>query len=101
MTIACGAISGWHSLVSSSGTARQLEKETDALYVGGGSMFLEMFFAIVAFLTATVAWGSFQGYKDAGGGAAASQCFLQWSGCVHEQSGDSIEFGASIWRQYS
>jgi carbon starvation protein len=75
VTIACGAISGWHSLVSSSGTARQLEKETDALYVGGGSMFLEMFFAIIAFLTATAAWGSFQGYKDAGGGAAAAAVF--------------------------
>ncbi len=75
VTIACGAISGWHSLVSSSGTARQLEKETDALYVGGGAMFLEMFFAVMAFLTATVAFGSFQGYKDAGGGAAAAKVF--------------------------
>ncbi|MDP3184260.1 MAG: carbon starvation CstA family protein, partial [Anaerolineales bacterium] len=75
VTIACGAISGWHSLVSSSGTARQLEKETDALYVGGGAMFLEMFFAVMAFLTATVAFGSFQGYVDAGGGAAAAKVF--------------------------
>jgi carbon starvation protein len=75
VTIACGAISGWHSLVSSSGTARQLEKETDALYVGGGAMFLEMFFAIMAFLTATVAFGGFQGYKDIGGGAAAAKVF--------------------------
>ncbi len=75
VTIACGAISGWHSLVSSSGTARQLEKETDALYVGGGAMFLEMFFAVVAFLTATVAFGSFQGYMDAGGGAAPAKVF--------------------------
>lgn len=70
VTIACGAISGWHSLVSSSGTARQLEKETDALYVGGGAMFFEMFFAIMAFLTATVAFGSFDGYKAAGAAAA-------------------------------
>jgi carbon starvation protein len=75
VTIACGAISGWHSLVSSSGTARQLEKETDALYVGGGAMFLEMFFATIAFLTATVAFGSFQGYMDAGGGAKAAAVF--------------------------
>ena len=75
VTIACGAISGWHSLVSSSGTARQIEKETDALYVGGGAMFLEMFFAVMAFLTATVAFGSFQGYVDAGGGAAAAKVF--------------------------
>ncbi len=75
VTIACGAISGWHSLVSSSGTARQLEKETDALYVGGGAMFLEMVFATIAFLTATVAFGSFQGYQDAGGWGAPAAVF--------------------------
>jgi carbon starvation protein len=57
VTIACGAISGWHSLVSSSGTARQLEKEGDALFVGGGSMFLEMFVAVLALLTALVGVG--------------------------------------------
>jgi carbon starvation protein len=57
VTIACGAISGWHSLVSSSGTARQLESETDALYVGGGSMFLEMFLATLSLLCATVGVG--------------------------------------------
>lgn len=75
VTIACGAISGWHSLVSSSGTARQLEAETDALPVGGGAMFMEMFFAIVAFLTATAAFGSFQGYQDAGGAGKALAVF--------------------------
>jgi carbon starvation protein len=57
VTIACGAISGWHSLVSSSGTSRQLELETDALYVGGGSMFLEMFLAVLSLLCATVGVG--------------------------------------------
>ncbi|MGQ9802684.1 MAG: carbon starvation CstA family protein [Anaerolineae bacterium] len=77
VTIACGAISGWHSLVSSSGTARQLEKETDALYVGGGAMFLEMVFATMAFLTATVAFGGFQGYKDAGGWGAPAAVFAK------------------------
>jgi carbon starvation protein len=75
VTIACGAISGWHSLVSTSGTARQLEKETHALPVGGGAMFLESFFAIVAFLTATTAFGGFQGYMDAGGPAKALAVF--------------------------
>ncbi len=70
VTIACGAISGWHSLVSSSGTARQIEKEGDALFVGGGAMFFEMFFAVVAFLTATAAFGSYDGYKQAGAAAA-------------------------------
>jgi carbon starvation protein len=62
VTIACGAISGWHSLVSSSGTARQLEKETDALYVGGGAMFLEMFVAVLSLLAAVVGVGVTQGF---------------------------------------
>jgi len=93
VTIACGAISGWHSLVSSSGTARQLEKETDALYVGGGSMFLEMFFAIIAFLTATVAWGSFQGYKDAGGGAAPANVFSNGLAAFMNRLGIPINLG--------
>jgi carbon starvation protein len=62
VTIACGAVSGWHSLVSSSGTARQLEKETDALYVGGGAMFLEMFVAVLSLLTAVVGVGVTKGF---------------------------------------
>jgi carbon starvation protein len=95
VTIACGAISGWHSLVSSSGTARQLEKETDALYVGGGSMFLEMFFAVIAFLTATVAWGSFQGYKDAGGGAAAASVFSKGLATFMNQWGLPLDLGTA------
>lgn len=72
VTIACGAISGWHSLVSSSGTARQLEKEVDALPVGGGAMFLEMTFATVALLTATAAYGNYAGYKEQLGKGAGS-----------------------------
>ncbi len=95
VTIACGAISGWHSLVSSSGTARQLEKETDALYVGGGAMFLEMIFATVAFLTATVAFGSYQGYLDAGGGAAAAKVFSVGLATFMNQWGLSKEFGTA------
>jgi len=75
VTIACGAISGWHSLVSSSGTARQLEKESDALYVGGGAMFFEMFFAVIALLTATAATGSWDAYMAAGGYSGAAAVF--------------------------
>ncbi|MEM1596965.1 MAG: carbon starvation CstA family protein [Pyrobaculum sp.] len=41
VTIACGAISGWHSIVSSGLTPKQLEYETDALPVGGGAMMTE------------------------------------------------------------
>jgi len=70
LTIACGAISGWHSLVSSSGTARQLEREGDALFVGGGAMFLEMFVAVLSLLAAVVGTGSLDQYVAWGGGAS-------------------------------
>jgi carbon starvation protein len=93
VTIACGAISGWHSLVSSSGTARQLEKETDALYVGGGAMFLEMIFAIMAFLTATAAFGGLTGYQEAGGGGAAAAIFSKGLAVFMNQWGLDLGFG--------
>lgn len=73
VTIACGAISGWHSLVSSSGTARQLENEADALYVGGGAMFLEMFLAVLALLAAVVGVGVTQGFEGYVGLVAAGK----------------------------
>jgi len=73
VTIACGAVSGWHSLVSSSGTARQLENETDALYVGGGAMFLEMFVAILSLLTAVVGVGVTTGFSGYVGMIAAGK----------------------------
>jgi carbon starvation protein len=73
VTIACGAISGWHSLVSSSGTARQLENEVDALYVGGGAMFLEMFLAVLSLLAAVVGVGVTQGFAGYVGLVAAGK----------------------------
>ena len=58
VTIACGAISGWHSIVSSSGTARQLENELDARPVGGGVMFVEMLLAVFALIIAGTLYAS-------------------------------------------
>ncbi len=55
VTISCGAISGWHSLVSTAGTARQLEKETDALLVGAGAMFTEAVLATMSVIFAATA----------------------------------------------
>jgi len=48
VAIACGAISGWHSLVSTSGSARQLDVETDALPIGAGSMLTEGLLALTS-----------------------------------------------------
>jgi len=64
VTIMCGAVSGWHSLVSSSGTARMIEKESDVMPVAGGSMFLEMIMGLLALIIAVSAFGTFQGYAD-------------------------------------
>lgn len=48
VTIACGAVSGWHSLVGSSATGKQIASEVDVLPVTGGSMFLEGLLAMAA-----------------------------------------------------
>ncbi len=48
VTIACGAISGFHSLVASGTTSKQLDKETDAKRVGFGGMLIESLLAVVS-----------------------------------------------------
>jgi carbon starvation protein len=48
VTIACGAISGFHSLVASGTTSKQLDKESDAKMVGFGGMLIESFLAIIS-----------------------------------------------------
>jgi carbon starvation protein len=54
VTIACGSISGWHALIGSIGTARQLEYETDGLPVGGGAMFTENTLALLALVAVSI-----------------------------------------------
>ncbi|MEY2705314.1 MAG: hypothetical protein RL407_1376 [Bacteroidota bacterium] len=48
VTIACGAISGFHALVASGTTSKQLDKESDAKIVGFGGMLIESFLAIIS-----------------------------------------------------
>ncbi len=52
ITVACGAISGFHSLVASGTTAKQLNEEKDAKVIGFGGMLLEGILAIVAIIAA-------------------------------------------------
>ncbi len=54
ITIACGAISGFHSLISSGTTPKLLIKESHARMVGYGSMLMESFVAVMAMVAATV-----------------------------------------------
>jgi carbon starvation protein len=71
VTIACGAISGWHALIGSVGTARQIENETDMLPVGGGAMFSEFalgLLALLALATASQPKGGAPQFADGIGG---------------------------------
>jgi len=52
ITIACGAISGFHALVSSGTTPKLLDKEPDARMIGYGAMIMESFVAIMALIAA-------------------------------------------------
>ena len=53
ITIACGAISGFHSLISSGTTPKMIAKETDARMIGYGSMLMESIVGVVALIAAT------------------------------------------------
>ena len=55
-TIACGAISGFHSLVSSGTTSKQLDKETDAKPIAYGGMLLECVLAIMTLVATAYAY---------------------------------------------
>ncbi|MGM0388667.1 carbon starvation CstA family protein [Natrinema limicola] len=90
ITIACGTISGFHSLVSSGTTAKQLDKETDARLIGYGSMLGEGLLAAVALSTLAVA-----GFADPEGGiGAALPNFAEGGGIILTSLGVSETVGA-------
>ena len=62
ITIACGAVSGFHCLVSSGTSSKQVACETDAQYVGYGAMLLEGALAVIVILAccAGVGMGKFE-----------------------------------------
>ena len=54
ITIACGAVSGWHSLISSGTTPKMIENERQIAFIGYGAMLMESFVAIMAMIGASV-----------------------------------------------
>ena len=52
VTVACGAVSGFHSIVASGTTARQIDKESDSQFIGYGGMLLEGVLGVLALITA-------------------------------------------------
>jgi carbon starvation protein len=54
ITVACGAISGFHALIASGTTPKILERETDARMIGYGAMMMESFVAVMAMIAAVM-----------------------------------------------
>ncbi|MGV8919064.1 MAG: carbon starvation CstA family protein [Pseudomonas sp.] len=54
ITIACGAVSGFHALISSGTTPKLLDNEANSRYIGYGAMLMESFVAIMAMVAASV-----------------------------------------------
>ncbi len=82
ITIACGAISGFHSLVSSGTSSKQVRSETDSLFVGYGSMLMEGSLATLVIIA--VAAGIGMGYttktgETLTGVAAWSTHYASWA----------------------
>jgi carbon starvation protein len=95
VTIACGAISGWHALVGSIGTARQLEYDTDGLPVGAGAMLYGEFSLALLSLTAV----SIAGAGGGGGRFATGVGKLVYAGTfglVPEAFGTALGFATFV-----
>jgi carbon starvation protein len=92
VTIACGTISGFHSLVSSGTTSKQLNKETDARLIGYGGMLGEGLLAIVA-LSAVAVVGVTAGDATGGVGLALPK-FATGGGIFLSSLGIPTSFGA-------
>jgi carbon starvation protein len=94
VTIACGAISGWHALFGSVGTARQLEYETDGLPVGGGAMFTENTLALLSLVAVSIAGAGGGGGRFAAG--VGKLLNAATFGLISEQVGTALGFGVFV-----
>lgn len=96
VTVACGAVSGFHSVVSSGTTAKQLEKESDARTVGYGGMIAECCLGMIAVIACCAGvgaaeWSSHYDSWNKGGlyGSISffvmgGANFISWLGVPHE-----------------
>ncbi len=101
ITIACGAISGFHALVSSGTSSKQVSKETDSLFVGYGSMLLEGSLATLVIIATTAGIG--MGYLTKNGevitGVSAwTSHYSSWSaaGGLSSKVGAFVEGAANM-----
>ena len=94
VTIACGAISGWHALVGSIGTARQLEYETDGLPVGAGGMFGEFSLALLSLTAVSIAGAGGGGGRFAVG--VGKLVYAGTFGLIPEALGTALGFATFV-----
>lgn len=103
ITIACGAISGFHSTVSSGTTVKQLNSEGDAQFIGYGGMLAEGVLATLAILATTAGFSSLEAWTEhyaswsaASGLGAKVTAFVEGGASFLTSIGFSHNFAAAI-----
>jgi len=104
VTIACGAVSGFHSLVSSGTTVKQLRRETDALPIGYGAMLTEGVLAILVIMACVAglgaeAWragGVYESWTGAEGLAAKLSAVVHGGGNFLAVLGIPAHYGRAV-----
>jgi len=97
VTVACGAISGFHSLVASGTTAKQLDREPDAQIIGYGGMLIEGLLAVIALITAiTLLPAKYKTFFPTGGHANPIGLFANGVGSFVAKLGIPIDVGITF-----
>jgi carbon starvation protein len=94
ITVACGAISGFHSLVASGTTPKQVSREGDALFVGYGSMLFEG--ALGVLVIVAVAAGIGMAYESGGGVLSGRAAWLAHYSSWGAANGLGAKLGAFV-----
>ena len=82
ITIACGAISGFHSLVASGTTSKQLDNEGQAQAIGYGGMLIECLLAVISLIAVGFVWTSYQAGDFAAPTAVFASGLSQMLACI-------------------
>lgn len=101
VTIACGAVSGFHSLVASGTTVRQINRETDALPIGYGGMLTEGALAVLVIMACVAglgasAWQAGGKYSHWIGSAGALDAVISGGANFLSHLGISAAFGQTL-----
>ncbi len=103
IVIACGAISGFHGLVSSGTTSKQIDKETDALPIGYGGMVGESLLGLLAVLACTAGFRSAESWAEhyatwgaASGLAEKMKAFIDGTAMFLSSLGISMELAQAF-----